>query len=77
MTFSDLSRNPRAVAERARRLGRLRITVPRHPGLLPHDGGQGVIAGWRATGRIKADESLYRQALVPTKGDFGPVQALG
>lgn len=26
MTFSDLSRNPRAVAERARRLGRLRVT---------------------------------------------------
>src|SRR5437879_1694616 len=26
VTFSDLSRNPRAVAERARRLGRLRIT---------------------------------------------------
>ena len=26
VTFSDLSRNPRAVAERARRLGRLRVT---------------------------------------------------
>jgi hypothetical protein len=26
VTFSDLSRNPRAVAERARRLGRLKIT---------------------------------------------------
>jgi hypothetical protein len=36
-----------------------------------------VIAGWRATARIKADESLYRQALVPTQGDFGTVQALG
>ena len=36
-----------------------------------------VIAGWRATARIKADEGLYRQALVPTEGDFGPVQALG
>ena len=36
-----------------------------------------VIAGWRATARIKADEGLYRQALVPTQGDFGQVQALG
>jgi hypothetical protein len=36
-----------------------------------------VIAGWRATARIKADESLYPQALAPTQGDFGPVQALG
>ena len=26
VSFSDLSRNPRAVAERARRLGRLRVT---------------------------------------------------
>ncbi|MFC4057021.1 hypothetical protein ACFOWE_01860 [Planomonospora corallina] len=26
VTFSDLSRNPRAVAERAARLGRVRIT---------------------------------------------------
>src|SRR5580658_8395421 len=26
VTFSDLSRNPRAVAERARQLGRLRVT---------------------------------------------------
>ena len=36
-----------------------------------------VIAGWRATARIKADQGLYRQALVPTQGDFGQVQALG
>jgi hypothetical protein len=36
-----------------------------------------VIAGWRATARIKADESLYPQALAPTQGDFGRVQALG
>lgn len=36
-----------------------------------------VVAGWRATARIKADESLYRQALAPTRGDFGPAQALG
>lgn len=35
------------------------------------------IAGWRATARIKADEGLYRQALGPTQGDFGPVQAIG
>ena len=36
-----------------------------------------VIAGWRATARIKADEGLYRQALAPTQGDYGPVQAIG
>ena len=36
-----------------------------------------VIAGWRATARIKADKSLYPQALAPTQGDFGPVQAFG
>jgi hypothetical protein len=36
-----------------------------------------VIAGWRATARIKADEGVYRQALAPAQGDFGPVQAIG
>ena len=36
-----------------------------------------VIAGCWATARIKADEGLYRQALAPTQGDFGPVQAIG
>ena len=36
-----------------------------------------VIAGWRATARIKADEALYRQALAPTEGDFGPARVLG
>jgi hypothetical protein len=36
-----------------------------------------VIAGWRATARIKADKSQYEQALAPTEGDFGPVEALG
>ena len=34
-----------------------------------------VIAGWRATARIKADKSMYAQALAPTEGDFGPVGA--
>jgi len=148
VTFSDLSRNPRAVAERARRLGRLRIThrdaqdfylttVDREEerdenlvtaarvfsALARSESGEQavasalsevfpwvrhltaaerrdcaeeliaglsdaaelaidrtaheVIAGWRATARIKADESLYPQALAPTQGDFGPVQALG
>jgi hypothetical protein len=36
-----------------------------------------VIAGWRATARIKADPVQYEQALAPTEGDFGPVEALG
>jgi hypothetical protein len=35
-----------------------------------------VIAGWRATARIKADKRQYAQALAPTEGDFGPAEAL-
>jgi hypothetical protein len=148
VTFSDLSRNPRAVAERARRLGRLRVThrdapdfyltaaereeerdenlvtasrlfsalARSEPGsravtsalvevfswtrhLSPSEqssfageliaalsdaaelaidrNAHEVIAGWRATARIKADPSQYEQALAPTGGDFGPVEALG
>jgi hypothetical protein len=148
VTFSDLSRNPRAVAERARRLGRLRVThrdapdfyltaadreeerdenlvtasrvfaalARSEPGaravtaalaevfpwarhLSPAEqssfaeeliaalsdaaelaidrNAHEVIAGWRATARIKAGASLYKQALAPTEGDFGPVEALG
>lgn len=147
VTFSDLSRNPRAVAERARRLGRLRVThrdsedfyltaadqaEMRDENLLTASrmfaalsrsasGAQAVavavaevfpwvrhlsapeqaefaaeltaalsdaaelgidatarevIAGWRATARIKADMSQYAQALAQTEGDFGPVTAL-
>lgn len=147
VTFSDLSRNPRAVAERARQLGRLRVTHrdaadfyltaadreeerdenlvtasrmfaalsrsesgthavaavitdvfpwSRHlseaersdfaaeliDGLsdaaeLVIDGNaREVIAGWRATARIKADKRLYEHALAQTEGDFGPVEAL-
>lgn len=147
VTFSDLSRNPRAVAERARRLGRLRVThrdaedfyltaadreeerdenlltASRMFAALSHStaGTQAVaaavaevfpwvrhlsaaeraefaaeltaalsdaaeldidatarevIAGWRATARIKADKTQYAQALTPTEGDFGPVEAL-
>lgn len=34
-----------------------------------------VIAGWRATARIKADAGQYADALRPTEGDFGPVRA--
>jgi len=147
VTFSDLSRNPRAVAERARRLGRLRVThrdaddfyltaadreEERDENLLTASrmfaalsrnaaGARAVatavaevfpwvrhlsageraefaaeltealsdaaelgldatasevIVGWRATARIKADKSLYAQALAPTEGDFGPVDAI-
>jgi hypothetical protein len=35
-----------------------------------------LIAGWRATARIKADKRLYAQAMTPTEGDFGPVETL-
>jgi hypothetical protein len=147
VTFSDLSRNPRAVAERARRLGRLRVTHRDAPdfyltaartaeerdenlltaarvftalsrtdagtrsvelavaevfpwtrhltsaeqsafaselvaGLsdaaeLAIDGNaREVIAGWRATARIKADQSQYAQATAQTEGDFGAAEVL-
>lgn len=147
VTFSDLSRNPRAVAERARRLGRLRVThrdaddfyltaadreEERDENLLTASRvfaalsrtsagtravaeaiaevfpwvrhlsasersrfaaeltaalsdaaelsidatAREVIAGWRATARIKADKGLYAQAVAPTQGDFGPVEAI-
>jgi DNA-binding transcriptional regulator YhcF (GntR family) len=148
VTFSDLSRNPRVVAERARRLGRLRVThrdasdfflitatqeeerdenlitasrmfaaLARSPAgaravadamtdvfpwashlskvecsefaaeliaalsdaaELAIDGNaREVIAGWRATARVKADPSLHAQALSPTVGDYGAVEVLG
>ncbi|MBB5137765.1 hypothetical protein HNP84_007517 [Thermocatellispora tengchongensis] len=35
---------------------------------------QEVIAGWRATARIKADPACYAEARRATSGDFGPVQ---
>lgn len=147
VTFSDLSRNPRAVAERARQLGRLRVThrdaddfyltaadreeerdenlltasrmfaaLARSPAgaravatavaeVFPwvrhlsaaeraefaaeltealSDAAElgldatasEVVAGWRATARIKADKSSYAQALAPTEGDFGQVEAI-
>jgi hypothetical protein len=143
VTFSDLSRNPRAVAERARRLGRLRVTHRDAPDFyltaadreeerdenlltasrmfgalarsesgvrvmesaladvfpwarhlstaerseftadlitalsdaaeLTVDGNtHEVVAGWRATARVKADKRQYARALAPTEGDFGP-----
>ncbi|MFI7043731.1 hypothetical protein [Streptosporangium sandarakinum] len=145
VTFSDLSRNPRAVAERAARLGRVRVTHRDAPdfylttadreeereqtlatasrlflALIKYDPTaralviampevfpwvrhlssdelraftlelvealsdaaeldvdatvQEVVAGWRATARIKADPAQYGEARRPTCGDFGPVQ---
>ncbi|WP_433419008.1 hypothetical protein ACQP1V_04445 [Microtetraspora malaysiensis] len=145
VTFSDLSRNPRAVAERAARLGRVRVThrdaqdfyltaadreerrdqtlatasrlflaLMRHdptaralviamPEVFPwvrhltsdevrsftlelvealsdaaeldvDATAQEVIAGWRATARIKADPAHYAHAREMTSGDFGPVE---
>ncbi|TYB68470.1 hypothetical protein FXF51_11560 [Nonomuraea sp. PA05] len=145
VTFSDLSRNPRAVAERAARLGRVRVTHRDAPdfyltaasreeerdqtlatasrlflALLKHDPTaralviampevfpwvrhlsrdelraftlelvealsdaveldvdtttQEVIAGWRATARIKADPADYAKARQATSGDFGQAQ---
>ncbi|MEU8386149.1 hypothetical protein [Streptosporangium sp. NPDC048865] len=35
---------------------------------------QEVIAGWRATARIKADPARYAQAREATRGDLGPVE---
>ncbi len=35
---------------------------------------QGVIEGWRATARIKADPEEYRAALRPVEGDYGQVE---
>ena len=148
VTFSDLSRNPRAVAERARPLGRLRVTHRDAPdfyltaaereeerdenlvtasrmfaALARSDSGarvvesalgdvfpwarhlsdaeraeftaeliaalsdaaeltidgnaHEVIAGWRATARIKADKGQYARALATTEGDFGPAEVAG
>jgi len=148
VTFSDLSRNPKTVAERARRLGRVRITHrdsldfyltaadreerrdenlatsarlfealmrqeagPRVmlmaiPDVFPwvrhlKDSELGdfarelfaaltdaaeldvdanvneVVAGWRATARIKADKSQYAQAMRETSGDPAPVEVQG
>ena len=148
VTFSDLSRNPKTVAERARSLGRVRITHrdsldfyltaadreerrdenlatsarlfealmrqeagPRVmlmaiPDVFPwvrhlKDSELGdfarelfaaltdaaeldvdanvneVVAGWRATARIKADKSQYAQAMRETSGDLGPVEVQG
>jgi hypothetical protein len=145
VTFSDLSRNPRAVAERAARLGRLRVTHRDAPdfyltaadreeqrdetlatasriflALMKHDPGalnlllampevfpwvrhlsteevraftvelvealsdaaeleldisaHEVIAGWRATARIKADPAQHEEAVRATTGDFGQVE---
>jgi hypothetical protein len=147
VTFSDLSRNPRAVAERARRLGRLRVTHrdaadfyltaadreqerdenlmtasrmfaalarsesgaravvaavadvfpwSRHLSeteradfagelvtalsdaaeLVIDGNAHEVVAGWRATARIKADKRQYSEALAATEGDYGPVECL-
>lgn len=148
VTFSDLSRNPKTVAERARSLGRVRIThrdsldfyltaadreerrdenlatsarlfealmrqeagtrvmLMAIPDVFPwvrhlrdselRDFAQElfaaltdaaeldvdanvneVVAGWRATARIKADKSQYAQAMRETSGDLGPVKVNG
>lgn len=148
VTFSDLSRNPKTVAERARSLGRVRITHRDSPdfyltaadreerrdenlatsarifeALMRQEAGaqvmlraipdvfpwarhltdgelqdfarelfaaltdaaeldvdanvNEVVAGWRATARIKADKSQYAQALRETTGDLGTVEVHG
>ncbi|GAA4372158.1 hypothetical protein GCM10023088_25490 [Actinomadura verrucosospora] len=35
-----------------------------------------VVAGWRATARIKADPEQHEEAVRPTSGDFGPVEVI-
>lgn len=148
VTFSDLSRNPKTVAERARSLGRVRITHRDSPdfyltaadreerrdenfatsarifeALLRQEAGarvlllaipdvfpwvrhlkdgeledfarelfaaltdaaeldvdanvNDVVAGWRATARIKADKSQYAKALQETSGDLGAAEVHG
>lgn len=148
ITFSDLSRNPKTVAERARSLGRVRITHRDSPdfyltaadreerrdenlatsarifeALMRQEAGtrvmllaipdvfpwvrhlkdselkdfarelfaaltdaaeldvdanvNEVVAGWRATARIKADKSQYARALRETSGDLGTVEVHG
>lgn len=148
VTFSDLSRNPKTVAERARSLGRVRITHRDSPdfyltaadreerrdenlatsarifeALMRQEAGtrvmllaipdvfpwvrhltdrerrdfarelfaaltdaaeldvdanvNEVVAGWRATARIKADKNQYAQALRETSGDLGAVEVHG
>ena len=148
VTFSDLSRNPKTVAERARSLGRVRITHRDSPdfyltaadreerrdenlatsarlfeALMRQEAGprvmlmaipdvfpwvrhlkdselgdfarelfaaltdaaeldvdanvNEVVAGWRATARIKADKSQYAQAMRETSGDPAPVEVQG
>jgi hypothetical protein len=121
VTFSDLSRNPRAVADREEERERTLATASRlFLALIKHDPtaralviampevfpwvrhlssdelraftlelvealsdaaeldvdatSQEVIAGWRATARIKADPAHYAEARKSTTGDFGPVQ---
>jgi len=44
------------------------LTIERNP----HE----VIAGWRATARIKADKG-HARALAPTEGDVGPAEVTG
>lgn len=148
VTFSDLSRNPKTVAERARSLGRIRVTHRDSPdfyltaadreerrdenlatsarlfeALMRQEAGtrvmllaipevfpwvrhladgelrdfarelfaaltdaaeldvdanvNEVVAGWRATARIKADKGQYAQALRETSGDLGSVEVTG
>lgn len=148
VTFTDLSRNPKTVAERARSLGRVRITHRDSPdfyltaadreerrdenlatsarifeAIMRQEAGirvmllaipdvfpwvrhladselkdfarelfaaltdaaeldvdanvNEVVAGWRATARIKADKSQYARALRETSGDLGAVEVAG
>lgn len=148
VTFSDLSRNPKTVADRARSLGRVRITHRDSPdfyltaadreerrdenlatsarifeALMRQEAGtrvmllaipdvfpwvrhlsdneltdfarelfaaltdaaeldvdanvNEVVAGWRATARIKADKSQYAEAIRETSGDLGTVEVQG
>lgn len=147
VTFSDLSRRPKEVAERAAALGRVRVThrdavdfyltaadkqdlrdeslvaaTRLLLALLKHDQAVAAVmsampdvfpwvrhlsdrevgefvqelvavladaadlgadlavretlAGWRATARIKADPTAYREAKEPTRGDYGPVDVV-
>jgi hypothetical protein len=88
VTFSDLSRDPNVVAEAfpwARHLDTQELGEFVHELVTALSditdsrvdaNADEVIAGWRATARIKADQSEYVRALQETSGDLGSVETV-
>ena len=65
-----------AAAERAESTAELIAALSDAAELTIDQNAHVVIAGWRATARIKADKRLYARALAPTEGDFGPAEVV-